>query len=90
MAAHHAEHGPISPRTLEALIVHIADLADSRLNGSVLRAARFLLREATGHEPARLTHEQAFRIVIVKAREGWEGVRKLAREEGLLPAKENR
>jgi len=89
VAAHHAEHGPISPKTLEALIVHIADLADSRLNGSVLKAARFLLREATGHEPARLTHEQAFRIVIAKAREGWEGVRKLAREEGLLPAEES-
>ncbi|RLI08793.1 dihydroneopterin 2',3'-cyclic phosphate phosphodiesterase, partial [Candidatus Bathyarchaeota archaeon] len=43
VAAHHAEHGPISPKTLEALVVHLADLADSKLNGAVLRAARFLL-----------------------------------------------
>jgi len=84
VAAHHAEHGPISPKTLEALIVHIADLADSRLNGEVLRAARFLLREATGQEPVRLTHEQAFRLVIVKAKEGWEGVRRYAEEAGLV------
>lgn len=84
VAAHHAEHGPISPKTIEALIVHIADQADSKLNGEVLRAARFLLREATGQEPARLTHEHAFRIVVIKAREGWDGVRRYARESGLV------
>ncbi len=85
VAAHHAEHGPISPRTLEALIVHIADLADSRLNGEVLRAARFLLREATGSEPPpKLSHEHAFRIVVIKAREGWDGVRRYAEEAGLV------
>lgn len=85
VAAHHAEHGPVSPKTLEALIVHVADLADAKLNGEVLRAARFLLREGVGVEPARLTHDQAFRLVIVKAREGWKGVRRYAREMGLLP-----
>jgi len=85
VAAHHAEHGPISPRTLEALIVHIADLADSRLNGEVLRAARFLLKEATGVEPPpKLSHEHAFKIVVIKAREGWEGVKRYAEEAGLV------
>ncbi len=88
VAAHHAEHGPISPRTLEALIVHIADLADSKLNGEVLRAARFLLREATGQEPVRLSHEHAFGLVLAKARGGWEGVRKYAEEAGLVAGEE--
>ena len=84
VAAHHAEHGPISPKTLEALVVHIADVADSRLNGEVMRAARFLLREATGVEVKRLTPEQAFKVVIAKARGGWEGVRECASELGLV------
>ncbi len=87
VAAHHAEHGPVSPKTLEALVVHVADLADSKLNGEVLRAARFLLREATGVEaPPKLSHEHAFRIVVAKARGGWEAVRQYAREAGLVPA----
>ena len=85
VAAHHAEHGPTSPKTLEALIVHVADLADAKLNGEVLRAARFLLREAVGQEPVRLSHEHAFGLVIAKAREGWEGVRRYAEEAGLIP-----
>ena len=84
VAAHHAEHGPITPKTLEALVVHIADLADSKLNGEVLRAARFLLREATGQEPVRLSYEHAFGLVVAKARGGWEGVRKYAEEAGLV------
>lgn len=53
VAAHHGgEAGPVWPRTVEALIVHLADLADSRLDGEVLRAARYLSREATGAELA--------------------------------------
>ena len=85
VAAHHAEHGATSPKTLEALIVHIADFADAKLNGEVTRAARFLLREAVGQEPARLSYEHAFRLVVVKAREGWEGVKRYAKEAGLVP-----
>lgn len=81
VAAHHAEHGPISPRTIEALIVHIADEADAKLNGEVLRAARYLIREATGVEPVRLSCRDAFEVVRVKAEEGWEGVRRYAREK---------
>ena len=89
VAAHHAEHGPISPKTLEALVVHVADLADSRLNGEVLRAARFLLKEATGQEPPpKLSHEHAFKIVVAKAKGGWEAVRQYAREAGLVLATE--
>lgn len=70
------EHGPIGPRTLEALVVHIADMADSRLNGEVLRAAQYLLRQSTGVELNRLTATEAFEIVNAKTLKGWEGVPK--------------
>jgi len=70
------QHGPIGPRTAEALIVHLADGADSRLNGEVLRAAQYLSREATGMELERITSKEAFEIVHSKTTEGWNGVKK--------------
>ncbi len=70
------EHGPMGPRTLEALVVHIADMADSRLNGEVLRAAQYLLRQSTGIELSRLNATEAFEIVNAKTIQGWEGVPK--------------
>jgi 7,8-dihydroneopterin 2',3'-cyclic phosphate phosphodiesterase len=68
------QHGPIGPRTVEALIVHLADMADSRLNGEVLRAAQYLLREGTGVELSRMTAEEAFEIVSTKTQKGWKAV----------------
>jgi len=68
------QHGPIGPRTAEALIVHLADMADSRLNGEVLRAGQYLLREATGIELKRMTATEAFEIVNAKTQHGWKGV----------------
>lgn len=70
------QHGPIGPRTAEALVVHLADMADSRLNGEVLRAAQYLLREATGTELSRITAKEAFEIVYAKTRKGWNDVPK--------------
>jgi len=70
------QHSPIGPRTAEALIVHLADVADSRLNGEVLRAAHFLTRESTGIELEQLTAKEAFEIVNAKTLHGWEGARK--------------
>jgi len=70
------QNGPIGPRTAEALVVHLADMADSRLNGEVLRAAQYLLRESTGVELSRLTASEAFEIVNTKTELGWEGVPK--------------
>lgn len=70
------QHGPIGPRTVEALVVHLADMADSRLNGEVLRAAQYLLRESTGTELRRLTATEALEVVNAKAQLGWEGVPK--------------
>jgi len=77
VCAHHGgEAGPIWPRTIEALVCHLADITDSRLNGEVLRAARYLSREATGEELDILASKEAFEIVHSKVVEGWDGVRK--------------
>jgi len=77
VCAHHGgEVGPIWPRTIEALVCHLADITDSRLNGEVLRAARYLSREATGEELDRLTSNEAFEIVHSKVVEGWDGLKK--------------
>ena len=76
VCAHHGgQAGPIWPRTIEALVCHLADLTDSRLNGEVLRAARYLSREATGGELEGINSKEAFEIVSSKVVEGWEGVR---------------
>ncbi len=77
VCAHHGgQAGPIWPRTIEALVCHLADLTDSRLNGEVLRAARYLSREATGVELEHIKSKEAFEIVHSKVVEGWEGITK--------------
>ncbi|MFP3985520.1 MAG: HD domain-containing protein [Candidatus Bathyarchaeia archaeon] len=77
VCAHHGgQGGPMWPRTVEALICHLADQADSQLNGEVLRAARYLFRTVTGEEIPLLTSKEAFEIVHSKTLEGWKGVSK--------------
>jgi len=76
VSAHHGDYGPIKPRTIEALICHLADLVDSRLNGAVLNAASYLARRAVGAELQGLTSKEAFEIINSKTVEGWEGVAK--------------
>jgi len=80
VSAHYGDYGPIRPRTLEALICHLADLTDSRLNGDVLNAAAYLARRATGTELVGLNSKEAFEIVHSKAVEGWEGITKKVKE----------
>ena len=75
VCAHHGgETGPIWPRTIEALVCHLADITDSRLNGEVFRAARYLSREAAGEELDMVSSKEAFEIVHSKVVEGWGGV----------------
>jgi hypothetical protein len=74
VAAHHGEYGPTRPRTIEALICHLADFTDSRLNGEVLDAAAYLTRRSGGQGLYGMTSKEAFEIVHSKAVEGWEGV----------------
>ena len=77
VCAHHGgQAGPVWPRTIEALVCHLADVTDSRLNGEVLRAARYLSREATGGELQILNSKEAFEIVHSKVVEGWDAVQK--------------
>ncbi len=77
VCAHHGgQVGPMWPRTVEALVCHLADQADSQLNGEVLRAARYLSRAVTGEEVKSSTSKEAFEIVHSKTIEGWDGVRK--------------
>ncbi|MEM3536643.1 MAG: HDIG domain-containing protein [Candidatus Bathyarchaeia archaeon] len=76
VSAHHGDYGPIRPHTIEALICHLADLTDSRLNGEILSAAAYLTRKAVGEELSGLTSKEAFEIVHSKTVEGWEGVAK--------------
>lgn len=79
VCAHHGhQYGPIGPRTVEALVCHLADITDSKLNGEVLRAAQYLIKEATGMELPQITGKEAFQIVRAKTMKGLEGVKKTA------------
>lgn len=74
-ASHGRQYGPIGPMTIEALICHLGDYTEAKLNGEMLSAARFMMREITGEEPQTLTGKEAFTIVRTKTDKGWEGLR---------------
>jgi len=77
VCAHHGgQAGPMWPRTIEALVCHLADVTDSRLNGEVIRAARYLSREATGEELDIVSSKEAFEVVHSKVVGGWDKVKK--------------
>ncbi|HEY4675323.1 MAG TPA: HD domain-containing protein [Candidatus Bathyarchaeia archaeon] len=80
VSAHHGNYGPIRPRTIEALICHLADQADSRLNGEVLSAAAYLTRRTVGEELRAMNSKEAFEIIYSKAAEGWKGVAKAVKK----------
>jgi putative nucleotidyltransferase with HDIG domain len=74
-ASHGRQYGPIGPMTIEALICHLADRAEAELNGEMLSAARFMIREITGEEPQVLTGKEAFAVVRTKTDKGWDGLK---------------
>ncbi len=76
VTAHYGSYGQIKPRTLEALVVHLADNTDSQLNGQVPDAAWYLTRMATGEPLSKMNSEEAFEVVYAKQSEGWKGVQK--------------
>ncbi len=76
VSAHYGTYGPIKPRTIEALVVHLADNTDSQLNGQVLDAAWYLTRKATGEPLHSMNSKEAFEVVRSKQTEGWKGVEK--------------
>jgi len=77
-ASHHGDVSPVKPKTMEALIVSIADLADSELSRKTLRAAEYLLRQMGESHPKLNSSREALDLVQAKSREGWDGVRKLS------------
>jgi len=85
-ASHGRQFGPIGPMTIEALICHLADEAEAKLNGETLNAARFMIRELFGEEPKRMTGRVAFSVVKAKVDRGWDGVRDYVTKSRLLVA----
>jgi len=77
VASHHGDVGPTKPKTVEALIVSIADLADSELNGKVLRAAEYLLRRSGVNRPRLPNSKEAIDVILTKDREGWKGIKRI-------------
>jgi 7,8-dihydroneopterin 2',3'-cyclic phosphate phosphodiesterase len=63
LAASHGEWGPISPRTVEALIVHLADLMDSRLAGEIQKAALNILKRRGETLAGQLNLKEAVKII---------------------------
>jgi 7,8-dihydroneopterin 2',3'-cyclic phosphate phosphodiesterase len=80
VASHHGDVGPTKPKTVEALIVAVADLADSELNNKLLRGAEYLLRRSGAKRPKLASAYDALRVVEAKKAEGWEGVQRLLGE----------
>lgn len=80
VAGHHGDVGATKPKSLEALVVSLADLVDSELNGKLLRAAEYLLRRCGVDRPRMGSGGDAVRVVKVKDQEGWGGVRRLVEE----------
>jgi len=74
VAAHHGQQSPVKPKTLEALIVSIADLADSEFSRQSLRAAEYIVRETTGRRARFGSSREVIELLRTKARDGWEGV----------------
>ena len=87
VAAHHAEFNVLHPTTLEALIVHVADIADSRLNGKILDAARRLIKEAMGEGVKSINLKDSLELLKIASREGLSSVKKYV-EENILSADE--
>lgn len=70
VAAHHGEHGIITPKTVEALIVHLADYIDSALNGRILSAAGFIVKHCSDVELKGMDIRTALRILSTYTRDG--------------------
>jgi 7,8-dihydroneopterin 2',3'-cyclic phosphate phosphodiesterase len=80
-ASHHGEVSPVKPKTIEALIVSVADLTDSELSRRMLRAAEYLLKKTTGERPRFNSSQEVLEVVQTKIDKGWDGLRELAQEE---------
>jgi len=85
VVAHHGDNSPLSPRTLEALIVYMADYTDAELNRRVQRAAEGLARGVGIDLKVSLSAQEYLSLLKAKELEGWDAVRRLL--SGILERK---
>ncbi|MCQ5374446.1 MAG: HD domain-containing protein [Candidatus Methanomethylicia archaeon] len=77
VVAHHGDNGPIEPRTVEALLVHMADRTDAEINDKVLFAAKEIIKECLMKEVVTLPREVSpYEVIIAKKEGGCEEVRR--------------
>ncbi len=77
VASHHGEGSPIEPRTIEALLVHMADRTDAEINDKALFAAKDIIRECLLREVATLPREVSpFDVILAKKEGGCNEVRR--------------
>ena len=75
LLAHHGEGSPAKPRTLEALILHLADSTESALLGDILKGAGKIV-ERTGKKRKIENSKVAAMICYLMDKEGLEGVKR--------------
>jgi len=75
LLTHHGEASPAKPRTLEALILHLADYLESSLLGDILKGAQQILERA---KKKRKIENSRFAAMIchIMGKEGLDGVKK--------------
>ncbi|TFG05563.1 MAG: HD domain-containing protein [Promethearchaeota archaeon] len=74
--AHHGKGSPAQPRSLEALILHLADYVDSNLLGDLLVGAEKIIEQA-GKKQKLTNSKFAARICDTMVKQGLEGVKNL-------------
>ena len=82
VAGHHGDVGPTKPKTLEAMVVSLADLIDSEMNGRLLRAAEYLLRRVGVSRPRFDSGSEAVEVILAKDGGGWDELRWLVEGKG--------
>lgn len=68
--AAHGRFGPSQPKTVEALIVHLADYLDSTLASEIVKGAQLTLEREGVKPPEPLTVTEALKILYEKGRSG--------------------
>ncbi|NIM44402.1 MAG: HDIG domain-containing protein [Nitrososphaeria archaeon] len=63
VTAHFGKHGTIFPKSIEALVVYLADHTDSHLNGDILNSAKSLARRCAEVQLEQLNIRTAIDIV---------------------------
>jgi len=77
VVAHHGDGSPIEPRTIEALLVHMADRTDAEINDKAFFAAKDIIRECLLKEVLTLPKDVSpFQIILAKKEGGCDAVRR--------------